>query len=60
MKKLGLVLMALSISLSAVAQKDELKAAEKALKNGDAAAAKAAITQAEGKLEDKYKESFTS
>lgn len=58
MKKLGLVLLAVAISFSALAQKDELKAAEKALKNNDVAAAKAAIGQAEGKLEDKYKGKF--
>lgn len=58
MKKLGLVLLAASIGLSAYAQKDELKAAEKALKGGDAAAAKSAIEQAEDKLEDKYKGKF--
>lgn len=58
MKKLGLVLLAASIGLSAYAQKDQLKTAEKALKNGDAAGAKSAITAAEGALEDKYKGKF--
>lgn len=58
MKKLGLVLLAATISLSAYAQKDEIKAARKALKSGDATAAKTAVDQAEGKLEDKYKAEF--
>ncbi len=58
MKKLGLVLLAMSFCLLGTAQKDELKAAEKALKNGDTGAAKTAIEQAEGKLEDKYKGKF--
>ena len=58
MKKLGFVLLAAMISMSTIAQKDELKAAEKALKNGDAAGAKSAIEQAEGKLEEKNKGKF--
>lgn len=58
MKKLGLVLVAASMSLAVNAQKNELKAAEKALKSGDFAAAKTAIKSAEGKLEDKYKGKF--
>ncbi|MDJ0645151.1 MAG: tetratricopeptide repeat protein [Flavobacteriaceae bacterium] len=58
MRKLGFVLLAVMIGFSAGAQKDELKAAEKALKGGDAAAAKSAISEAEGKLEDKYKGKF--
>ncbi len=58
MKKLGLVLLAATISLSAYAQKDAIKAAEKALKSEDLAAAKTAITTAEGALEDKYKAKF--
>tara|TARA_R110002073_G_scaffold72537_1_gene177138 strand:+ start:104595 stop:105866 length:1272 start_codon:yes stop_codon:yes gene_type:complete len=48
MKKQLLVLVAIFMGLSTYAQKDELKAAEKALKGGDAMAAKAAIEQAEG------------
>ena len=36
----------MGISTMGFAQKDEMKAAEKALKNGDAAAAKAALTSA--------------
>jgi tetratricopeptide (TPR) repeat protein len=58
MKKLGLTMLAIFIGMSAFAQKDELKAAEKALKGGDAAAAKTAVDQAEGKLEDKNKAKF--
>lgn len=58
MRKLGLVLLAASMSLAVNAQKDELKTAEKALKKGDVATAKTAITSAEGKLEDKYKGKF--
>lgn len=58
MRKLGLVLFAMSLSIAGLAQKDELKVAEKALKNGDTGAAKTAIEQAEGKLEDKYKGKF--
>ncbi|NNC69823.1 MAG: tetratricopeptide repeat protein [Flavobacteriaceae bacterium] len=58
MKKLGFVVLAALISMTVNAQKDELKTAEKALKSGDVAAAKSAIDQAEGKLEDKYKGKF--
>lgn len=58
MKKLGLVLLAVSLSFTAFAQKDELKAAKKALKSGDATAAKSAIDQAESKVEDKYKAEY--
>lgn len=58
MKKLGLVLLAATMGLTVNAQKDELKTAEKALKKGEVAAAKSAIEQAEGKLEDKYKGKF--
>ena len=39
-----LILLAIGISSIGFAQKDEMKAAEKALKDGDAAAAKAALT----------------
>jgi len=58
MRKLGLTMLAVIIGMSTFAQKDELKSAEKALKGGDATAAKTAIDQAEGKLEDKYKSKF--
>ncbi len=58
MKKLGLTMLAIFMGVSTFAQKDELKAVEKALKGGDATAAKTAIDQAEGKLEDKYKAKF--
>ncbi len=47
MKQL-LLLLAISIGLSTYAQKDELKATEKALKSGDVAMAKSAIDKAEG------------
>ena len=59
MKKLGYVLLAVMITTAAYAQKDELKAAEKALKSGDLAAARTAVTQAEGKLEEKNKAKFS-
>ena len=43
MKTKMLLLLALSISMIGFAQKDEIKAATKAMKSGDAAAAKAAL-----------------
>ena len=49
------------ISMSTYAQKDELKATDKALKGGDVTAAKAAIDKAEGMManaEAKYKAKF--
>jgi len=61
MKKQLLLLLAIFISLSSYAQKDELKAADKALKNNDMVAAKLAINQAEGLIanaEAKYKAKF--
>jgi len=61
MKKQFLLLLAIFIGLSSYAQKDELKAAEKALKNDDMVAAKSAINQAEGLIanaEAKYKAKF--
>ena len=58
MRKLGLTMLALTIGMSTYAQKDELKTVEKALKDGDATAAKTAVDQAESKLEDKYKAKF--
>ncbi len=62
MRKLGLTMLAVCIGMSTLAQKDELKAAEKALKNGDAPAAKAAVDKAEGLIENadakKYKAKF--
>ena len=48
MKKVVLSMLALSMSMSIFAQKDELKAADKALKGEDLAKAKASIDQAEG------------
>ncbi len=60
MKKL-LLLLTIFIGLSTYAQKDELKAAEKALKSGDVAAAKSAIDQVEGLIANadaKYKGKF--
>lgn len=53
--------MAIFIGLSTYAQKDELKATEKALKSGDVAAAKSAIDQTEGLMANadaKYKAKF--
>ena len=47
-KKVVLSMLAVSISLSMFAQKDELKAADKALKSEDWAKAKASVDQAEG------------
>jgi tetratricopeptide (TPR) repeat protein len=58
MRKLGITMLAIFIGISTFAQKDELKAVEKALKGGDATAAKSAIDQAEGKLEAKNKAKF--
>ncbi len=58
MKKLGLTMLAIFMGMTTFAQKDELKAVEKALKGGDAAAAKTAVDMAEGKLEDKNKAKF--
>ena len=48
MKKQLLLLLVIFIGLSTYAQKDELKAAEKALKIGDVPAAKTAVDKAEG------------
>ncbi len=47
-KKQLLLVLAIFIGLSTYAQKDELKATEKALKSGDVAAAKSAVDKAEG------------
>jgi len=47
-KKLALLMLTIFIGLSSFAQKDELKAAEKALKGEDWAKAKASVDQAEG------------
>jgi tetratricopeptide (TPR) repeat protein len=58
MKKIVLMMLTLFIGMSTYAQKDEIKAIEKALKGGDSAAAKTAVDQAESKLEDKYKAKF--
>jgi len=60
MKKLVFMLVAL-VSMSTYAQKDELKAAEKALKSGDVAAAKSAIDTADGLMANadaKYKAKY--
>ena len=46
MKTRLLILTAIGVSAMGFAQKDEMKTAEKALKDGDAAAAKAALTSA--------------
>ncbi|MGD1947798.1 MAG: tetratricopeptide repeat protein [Croceivirga sp.] len=51
MKTKMLLLFALSISLIGFAQKDEIKAATKALKSGDAAAAKTALEGASGAID---------
>jgi len=48
MKKQLILLLAIFMGLSTYAQKDELKAAEKALKSGDVAAAKSAVDKADG------------
>ncbi len=62
MKKLGLMMLAVFIGMSTFAQKDELKAAEKALKSGDAVTAKTAVDKAEGLIASadakKYKAKF--
>lgn len=61
MKKQFLTLLVIFIGLSTYAQKDELKATEKALKSGDVAAAKSSIDQAEGLMSNadaKYKAKF--
>lgn len=53
--------MAIFIGLSTYAQKDEIKAAEKALKSGDIATAKSSVDQAEGLIanaDDKIKANF--
>ena len=46
MKTRLLILTAIGVSAMGFAQKDEMKTAEKALKDGDAAAAKAALVSA--------------
>ncbi|MEM8929006.1 MAG: tetratricopeptide repeat protein [Bacteroidota bacterium] len=46
-----MLLLALSISVIGFAQKDEIKAATKAMKSGDAAAAKAALEGASGSID---------
>ncbi|MET2984949.1 tetratricopeptide repeat protein [Aureibaculum conchae] len=61
MKKLVLSMLAVTISLSIFAQKDELKAAEKAFKKEDFATAKASVDQAEGLIanaDEKLKAKF--
>lgn len=61
MKKLVLCMLAVTMSLSIVAQKDELKAAEKAIKKEDFSTAKASVDQAEGLIanaDEKLKAKF--
>ena len=61
MKKLVTILCALVISFGALAQKNEVKALEKAIKKEDYAAAKAALQAAqplEGSMDDKTKEKY--
>ena len=61
MRKQFITLLAICIGMSAYAQKDEIKAAEKALKNGELPAAKSSVDQAEGLLtnaDDKTKAKF--
>ena len=50
MKRKILIVAAFSFAVAGVAQKNELKAAEKALKGGDMAAAKTALESAEGSI----------
>ncbi len=60
-RKQLVMLLAIFMGLSTFAQKNELKATEKALKNGDVAAAKTAIGQVEGLIANadaKYKAKF--
>lgn len=61
MKKQIIVALALLVSTLSFAQKDEIKAAEKAIKNGNFADAKSAISSAEGLIgsaDDKTKAKF--
>jgi len=61
MKKLFIVLFGLFLSLTAFAQKNELKEADKAIKKQDFATAKTSIDQAEGLIanaDDKTKAKF--
>ena len=61
MKKLVTIVCALVISIGAFAQKDEVKALEKAIKKGDYAAAKAALQVAqplEASMDDKTKDKY--
>jgi len=61
MKKQLITVLAIMIGLSAYAQKDELKSTDKALKNGDLAAAKSSVDQAEGLIanaDNKIKANF--
>ena len=60
MRNLGLLLLAIFMGLSANAQKDELKAAEKALDKGDLATAKSEIDKTEGLIanDEKLKGKF--
>ena len=60
-KNLTILIIALLISVVAIAQKNELKNADKALKKGDLSGAKAALESVEGSIgnaEDKYKSQF--
>ena len=61
MKKQLITVLAIMIGLSAYAQKDELKSTDKALKNGDLAAAKSSVDKAEGLIanaDNKIKANF--
>ena len=61
MKRLTIMLLAIAVSFTTFAQKDELKAAEKALKKTDYAAAKVPIDNAESLIantDDKTKAKF--
>ena len=61
MKKLTVMMFALAISINSFAQKDELKATEKALKKKDYPSAKAAIDPADALItnaDDKTKAKF--
>lgn len=61
MKKQIITLLSIFIGLSTYAQKDQIKAAEKALKSGDVATAKSSVDQAEGLIanaDNKIKANF--
>ena len=61
MKKVLTIIGAFLIGFSSFAQKDEMKALEKALKKGEFASARAAVKSADalvGNMDDKTKEKF--